>query len=515
MPYLLPLLARRICFSKSKVANWGLVMLLRNLGVCAFLLAQMNATTISAAESQNSAPITPSSEAISSAGHIFPPQSKHVHSSSIVELPDGSLLAAWFQGSGECKADDVRIMGARKASATAPWSEPFLMADTPGHPDCNPVLWLDKNQKLWLFWSAILSNQWDSSLVKYRTSTDYLSTDEAPQWQWQDTVHIKPENFRHQMLSNWPTLLNTVSFLPRALQAEFSNTTFFEFLKDKWERVLLILVILVLINLVPFAIHRWRTKRTGRGGWQHFAMRYAACCTTVATCGALLAVGYFAVQSGPKINQRLGWLTANQPLQLKSGEIVLPLYSDRFVASIMAISSDGGTSWQASRPMVGYGNIQPSLIERSNGQLIALMREAGTRKRIRYCISNNQGHDWSAVKETQIPNPGSKVNVTALENGDWVLAYNNTLDGRHSLQLAISQDEGLSWKPFQSIENAAPGEASFSYPCLTQASDGSLHLTYSSNTRINNKRGETIKHVNIPRQGPLSIATGKNEITRK
>ena len=46
------------------------------------------------------------------ASEIFPLVNEHVHGSTIVELPNGDLLAAWFQGSGERWADDVRIMGA-------------------------------------------------------------------------------------------------------------------------------------------------------------------------------------------------------------------------------------------------------------------------------------------------------------------------------------------------------------------------------------------------------------------
>ena len=32
---------------------------------------------------------------------LFPMQEKHVHGSSIVALPNGDLLAVWFEGSGE------------------------------------------------------------------------------------------------------------------------------------------------------------------------------------------------------------------------------------------------------------------------------------------------------------------------------------------------------------------------------------------------------------------------------
>src|SRR5262249_38681519 len=49
---------------------------------------------------------------------IFPPEPKHNHASCIVEIADGSLLAVWYSGSGERKADDVVIQGAwlRKGS---------------------------------------------------------------------------------------------------------------------------------------------------------------------------------------------------------------------------------------------------------------------------------------------------------------------------------------------------------------------------------------------------------------
>ena len=90
-------------------------------------------------------------DAILSEEYIFPFQNEHVHGSSIVMLPNGDLLAAWFQGHGERTADDVRIMGARLKKGTKAWTTPFLMADTKGIPDCNPVLFLNRKGKLFLF----------------------------------------------------------------------------------------------------------------------------------------------------------------------------------------------------------------------------------------------------------------------------------------------------------------------------------------------------------------------------
>jgi hypothetical protein len=71
---------------------------------------------------------------------IFPPNPKHNHASCVVQLKDGSLLAAWYAGSGERTADDVVIEGSRLAKGKTTWGPKFLMADTPGYPDCNPAL---------------------------------------------------------------------------------------------------------------------------------------------------------------------------------------------------------------------------------------------------------------------------------------------------------------------------------------------------------------------------------------
>jgi len=57
---------------------------------------------------------------------LFPLQEKHVHYSSIVELPNGDLLTCWFEGSGERTANDVLINGARLKKGESKWSEPFF-----------------------------------------------------------------------------------------------------------------------------------------------------------------------------------------------------------------------------------------------------------------------------------------------------------------------------------------------------------------------------------------------------
>ena len=133
------------------------------------------------------------SKAIVSETFMFPFQNEHVHGSSIVALPNGDLLSAWFQGSGERTADDVRVMGARLKKGSKTWTAPFLMADTKGIPDCNPVLFLNRKGKLFLFWIAVQANEWENSILRFRTSTNY-SGNEAPVWEWQDNILLKPDD---------------------------------------------------------------------------------------------------------------------------------------------------------------------------------------------------------------------------------------------------------------------------------------------------------------------------------
>jgi predicted neuraminidase len=123
--------------------------------------------------------------------NIFPLQDKHVHGSSIVQCANGDFLAAWFYGSGERNADDVQIQGARLKVGADSWSEVFPMADTPGFPDCNPVLHVDAQGRLWLFWIPVLANKWQFSLLKYRRAAEFQA-DGPPKWDWQDVINLKP-----------------------------------------------------------------------------------------------------------------------------------------------------------------------------------------------------------------------------------------------------------------------------------------------------------------------------------
>lgn len=70
-------------------------------------------------------------------------------------------------------------------------------------------------------------------------------------------------------------------------------------------------------------------------------------------------------------------MTRTHPIILDDGRIIVPLYSDGFSFSLMAISDDGGETWHTSEPLVGAGNIQPALAARRDGTVVAFMRDNG------------------------------------------------------------------------------------------------------------------------------------------
>lgn len=71
------------------------------------------------------------------------------HASTLVELRNGDLLAAWFGGTHE-GAPDVAIWGSRRTAGH--WSAPYLLVREPNIACFNPVLFHSADGKLWLYY---------------------------------------------------------------------------------------------------------------------------------------------------------------------------------------------------------------------------------------------------------------------------------------------------------------------------------------------------------------------------
>jgi predicted neuraminidase len=341
---------------------------------------------------------------------VFPLNPQHNHAPGIVECPNGDLLVSWYRGSGERSADDVAVFGARRRKGSTKWSEPFVMADTPGFPDCNTTMFVDAQERLWLFWPVIVAHTWESCITQYRVSKSYVG-DGPPKWDWQGVILLKPLDFEPIML---PALEARLKALKTLLPDDAKTQQKIDLLKQR---------------------------------------------------------------IGEKLYQRLGWQPRCKPTVLPTGRILLPLYSDTFSAGIMAVSDDQGQTWYASTPLAGFGSIQPTVLRRKDGTLVAYMRENGPLKRIRVAESRDDGLRWGPVGVIELPNPGAGIDGVRLASGNWLLVYNDTMRDRNSLAVSLSDDEGRSWKWTRHLEHHPTG--SYHYPAVIQARDGTIHAVYS------------------------------------
>lgn len=388
---------------------------------------------------------------------IFPSQSLHCHGSSVTELPNRDLLAVWFFGSGERTADDVVIQGSRRNHKTGKWSEPFTMADVPGFPDINPVVFVDQQSRLWLVWYTVMAYQWESSILKYRISENYMQESGPPEWKWQDVIHIKPDGSTPDGIGKNDAFVSNLQRKYAELSSYLDSAGYFTDIPGGLTK-----------ETFNIAIERYMARAKGTN---------------------LISSGTDINEKGEKVRtqlgyplmRRIGWQTRNKPLFVGK-RMLLPLYSDGFDFSLVAFTDDGGNTWGFSEPIVGAGPVQPSLLLCNDSSVVAYMRDNGPApQRLMKSISHDLGKTWDIARDTDIPNPGSGADVVRLKSGNWVLAENDLEDGRYRLSVWLSEDEGKTWPHKKVIKEGSPdSDTRAHYPAIIQGSDGLIHVSFTN-----------------------------------
>ncbi len=93
------------------------------------------------------------------------------HAASLLELPDGTLLATWFGGTQE-GVPDISVHLSRLAPGAARWSDAVRLSDDPTRSEQNPLPWLAPDGALWLLWTAQLGGNQDTAIIRRRISRD-------------------------------------------------------------------------------------------------------------------------------------------------------------------------------------------------------------------------------------------------------------------------------------------------------------------------------------------------------
>nr|MDO8109902.1 sialidase family protein [Candidatus Sigynarchaeota archaeon] len=198
----------------------------------------------------------------------------------------------------------------------------------------------------------------------------------------------------------------------------------------------------------------------------------------------------------------------NPPIITKTGRYVLPAYIEfRDYFSVFYLSDDKGKTWKERGRVKIPDNevpttvlkdrkrtwgrlvLQPTVVERNDGLLWALMRAARPVGKMYQTESNDNGETWSDAKPYILPNPGGGFHMTRLQSGNLAIIYNhapvpeaNHGFERNPLSVVISDDDGKTWKWRRNIMEAMEDNVHQrigGYPTMMQGADGVIHATWT------------------------------------
>jgi predicted neuraminidase len=190
-----------------------------------------------------------------------------------------------------------------------------------------------------------------------------------------------------------------------------------------------------------------------------------------------------------------GMMVCNRPIVLHNGDYLLPLYYETGHDTEMTAPDSCGLflrydvkkkEWkQTGRIRSATGNIQPVPVEIRDNFLVAYIRRGGnfeptTNGWTIRAESHDGGWTWSEGVNSRFPNPNASVDFIKLASGNLLLVYNDSMNERTPLTIALSLDNDKSW-PWQ--RNVAEGPYDYAYPMAVQTRDGKIHLIFTSHER--------------------------------
>lgn len=214
-------------------------------------------------------------------------------------------------------------------------------------------------------------------------------------------------------------------------------------------------------------------------------------------------------------SEQAGSFCRQPMLVMSNGEWLFPMYyslpgtahGDDY--SVMRISSDRGQSWREYPVPQSRGRVHPSVVELSEGRLVAFFRSRAA-DRIYCSRSEDYGRTWTNPIRTELPNNNASIQALKLNSGNLALIFNNLSVNddpdatiwpptRYPITVAISEDEGATWPYRRHVDTSDDFSGGQNihlnrrceYPSMIQTQDGALHIAYSYRNR------QCIKYVRI------------------
>ena len=182
---------------------------------------------------------------------------------------------------------------------------------------------------------------------------------------------------------------------------------------------------------------------------------------------------------------RKNWfmIIRNRPIITENGEFLLPIHRELgkyncqfFHNKDLELKSKWKIKGCISAKNTGL--LEPCVVKLHGNKILCLIRSAGV-KRIHLSRSNDNGYNWSKPIALDLPNPNSQMDAIMLKSGNIIIAFNNQESGRNNLSVALSEDQGDSWKKITILHQDK--EISAHYPSMVQTKDGIIHMSYTDN----------------------------------
>lgn len=195
------------------------------------------------------------------------------------------------------------------------------------------------------------------------------------------------------------------------------------------------------------------------------------------------------------VAHELGMMVRSTPILLNDGDYLLPIYHETGHDTEM-VGPDTASLFLRYNPAKHTftptgkikspkGNLQPSVVQLSDDHLIAYCRRGGSYEPTTdgYMVraeSHDGGATWSEGKDSPFPNPNAAIDFIKLSSGNLLLVYNDSMNERTPLTVALSEDQDKTWPHRVDI---ATGPHDFAYPVAIQTRDGKIRVLYTRDER--------------------------------
>ena len=229
--------------------------------------------------------------------------------------------------------------------------------------------------------------------------------------------------------------------------------------------------------------------------WLFYVNRYGPTWSTARVKAKISKDGARSWSDSLMLTFEEGTMVRGQPIVLRDGDYLLPLYhetgGDREMTAASTTSfflryrPSTGAWTETPRIRSETGNLQAQVVQLTDTHLVCYLRRGGDyeptdKGYLLRSESLDGGRTWSDAKPTDFPNPNAAVDFLRLQNGHLLLVYNDSMNERTPLTVAISTDGDRSYPHRRDI---AGGENTFAYPYAIQTRDGRIHVIYTTDHR--------------------------------